>query len=229
MANEPELDCSAVIHPLPPGLSPVIQTAGDYFEEIQPTPVGYLIWSEFPVTVYIQPPPDQVTPTAREQRLQRWYEAVEQGVMAWNEVLPIQLVKEPERADIRVLRLRPPLEVTVDPETGLLNLGRAATAQTRYQFYLDEQVLSHRFVIHLSPYLSTMQTLATAKHEIGHGLGLWGHSLQEGDVMYFSQVSRPPAISLRDINTLHKLYQQPTCLGTELQVSPSESPMTNSD
>jgi predicted Zn-dependent protease len=31
--------------------------------------------------------------------------------------------------------------------------------------------------------------------------------------MYFSQVREPPPISARDINTLKRIYQQPTRLG----------------
>jgi predicted Zn-dependent protease len=212
-ADQTEINCPATTHPLPSALLSVSQSHGDYFEEIQPTPVGYLIWSRFPVTVYIEPPPNNPHQSAQQQRLKKWYEAVEQAVKEWNEYLPLQVVNEPAEADIRVIRLRPPLEATVDPETGLLNISRAATAQTRYQFYLDGQVLAHRFMIHLSPTLSPAQTLATARHEMGHGLGIWGHSLESGDVMYFTQVASPPAISARDTKTLQRIYRQPTCLG----------------
>lgn len=213
MADNPKINCALTVHPLPSTLLPINHGHGDYFEQIQPTPVGHLIWSKFPVTVYIEPPPEEAHHTAHQQRLQQWYDAVEQAVSEWNEYLPLQVVNEPARADIRVMRFRPRIEATVDPETGLLKISRAATAQTRYQFYLDEQILSHRFTIQLSPSLSPTQTLATARHEIGHGLGIWGHSLVEGDVMYFSQVSHPPEISARDLNTLRKIYQQPTCMG----------------
>ncbi|MDY6806095.1 MAG: peptidase, partial [Cyanobacteriota bacterium] len=43
----------------------------------------------------------------------------------------------------------------------------------------------------------------------------WGHSEEERDVMYYSQVGSPPPISARDINTLKRIYQQPTRLGWE--------------
>jgi predicted Zn-dependent protease len=56
---------------------------------------------------------------------------------------------------------------------------------------------------------------AAARHEFGHALGIWGHSLEETDVMYYSQVGEPPSISARDINTLKRIYQQPTRLGWE--------------
>jgi len=44
-------------------------------------------------------------------------------------------------------------------------------------------------------------------------LGIWGHSLLQTDIMYFSQVRKPPFISIRDVNTLKRVYEQPTSLG----------------
>ena len=38
---------------------------------------------------------------------------------------------------------------------------------------------------------------------------------RETDVLYFSQVRNPPAISARDVNTLKRVYEQPTRLGWE--------------
>ncbi|HID55051.1 TPA: tetratricopeptide repeat protein, partial [Candidatus Poribacteria bacterium] len=46
-----------------------------------------------------------------------------------------------------------------------------------------------------------------ALHEIGHALGLWGHSPLKGDVMYPSSENLTP--SARDINTLRRLYSTP--------------------
>jgi predicted Zn-dependent protease len=221
-ADDPKINCTLTTHPLPSTLLSISHSQGDYFEEVQPTPLGYLIWSRFPVTVYLEPPPEEVSQTAHHRRIHEWYEAVEQAVGEWSEYLPLQVVNEPATADIRVMRLRPRLEARVDPETGLLKIRRAATARTHYQFYLYEQILSHRFMIYLSPNLSAAQTLATARHEIGHGLGIWGHSLEAGDVMYFSQVSHPPEISARDIRTLQKIYQQPTCLGVSVSEESEE-------
>ena len=39
------------------------------------------------------------------------------------------------------------------------------------------------------------------------------NSLVTSDALYFSQVPNPPSISARDINTLKRIYQQPTLLG----------------
>jgi len=124
--------------------------------------------------------------------------------------------------DIQIWRSLPSQQATRNPTTGELDIPRAAAAQTRYQFYLQapENILAHRFVIYLSPDQSPAYTLATARHEIGHALGIWGHSTLETDVMYFSQVRNPPPISERDVNTLRKIYQQPTQLGWQVENNP---------
>jgi predicted Zn-dependent protease len=70
--------------------------------------------------------------------------------------------------------------------------------------------------IQLSPDQSDRYTLATARHELGHALGIWGHSPLETDAMYFSQVRDSPEISIRDVNTLKHIYEQPTRLGWPL-------------
>jgi tetratricopeptide (TPR) repeat protein len=51
----------------------------------------------------------------------------------------------------------------------------------------------------------------TCAHEIGHALGLWAHSSDPHDIMYFSELSTPEARSLsendsRRINELYKNY-----------------------
>ncbi|MDD2714647.1 MAG: matrixin family metalloprotease [Candidatus Wallbacteria bacterium] len=52
-----------------------------------------------------------------------------------------------------------------------------------------------------------------ALHEIGHALGLWGHSYNEGDVMFGSTLKLPtyslprPELSSSDINTINILYE----------------------
>ncbi len=212
------------IHPLPPKLAQWQDTtgSGDYFSEIKLTPVGHLIWSEFPVKVYIERPTNPTESSSSTQRFQNWVNAVLQAVQEWNVYLPLEVVDRLEGADISILRSRPPLQASVNPETGQLNLPRARAAQTRYEFYLrqipdaSEAILSHRFTIQLSPDQTVEYTLATARHELGHAFGIWGHSPLETDVMYFSQVRNPPQISVRDINTLKRIYEQPTPLGWAL-------------
>lgn len=64
------------------------------------------------------------------------------------------------------------------------------------------------------------------KHEIGHALGIWGHSSSSNDVMYYRadnvmQGAKEKRLSNRDINTLKLLYKlYPDT--TNVEITPSE-------
>lgn len=206
------------IHPLPTSLINWEDTTNsdDYFDEIQSTLDGYLIWSEFPIKVYFDRPLNPDDPAATTRRFNQWVTAIETAINEWNTYLPIKEISQPETADIIIERTDPPLGTTIDPETGKLQIPRARTAQTRYEFYLKNEHLLHKMTIQISPRLSELSSLSAARHELGHALGIWGHSQQETDALYFSQVANSPQISPRDINTLKKIYEQPTRLGWPL-------------
>jgi predicted Zn-dependent protease len=190
---------------------------GDYFNQIESTPLGYLVWSQFPLKIYV----DSVTPenTAANQRFQQWTIAARKAIAEWNVYLPLQEVREKDIADILVLRSQPERATKLNPDTGLYDIPRAVTAQTKYKFYLtaESAAIAPRMTVQVSPNFTGVALLATIRHELGHALGIWGHSPKSVDALYFSQVSNPPAISKRDINTLKKIYQQPTRLGWKIQ------------
>ncbi|HEY9862718.1 MAG TPA: matrixin family metalloprotease [Candidatus Obscuribacterales bacterium] len=188
-------------HPLPEGLEnwQDINNQGDYFDKIEVPNFGHLVFSNFPIKVYIENPISD----------QNWKESILSAILQWDNYLPLNLVEEPENADIEIIRKNPPL----DPQK-----KRASSAETRYKVSVKYTpqgfpYLSHRFTIWLSPTQTGKYIEAAILHEFGHALGIWGHSPEPTDVMYFSQVREPPPISARDINTLKRIYQQPTRLG----------------
>lgn len=210
---------SLQVHPLPPSLAqwtaPAGPPMGDYFEAVQPTELGYLVWSQFPVQVYIQP-------AATDVRTQAWVAAVRQAVTEWTDYLPLSLTDDSETAGIKILRTAPAIQRLRQTPESPLGLPRIQTAETRYQFLRQHSQgsiqLVQQFTVQLSPNQTADYMLAAARHELGHALGIWGHSPLQTDALYFSQVRRPAAISARDISTLKRIYQQPTRLGWAMPV-----------
>lgn len=193
------------VHPLPAKLAnwQDTQNSGDYFGEIETPEFGQLIWSEFPIQVYIEQP--------NNANGSQWRETVREAILQWQPYLDFTIVDQSEIADILIYRRQPPIS--------LIRM-RSRSAETRYQLYIQNKngksVLKQRSTIWLSPTQSGQYIASAARHEFGHALGIWGHSPHNNDVMYYSQVQSPPNISPRDINTLKKIYEQPTRLGGAL-------------
>ncbi|MGV2827509.1 peptidase [Myxosarcina sp. GI1(2024)] len=203
-------------HPLPGSLASWEdrERAGDYFDRIESTQMGYLIWSEFPIKVYIDRS-SYAQNTASHNRFEQWLATVREAIGEWNVYLPLVEIDNPRLADITIVRLLPKREIKLDPETGLYDIPRAVAAKTDYRFLLREETatVAHKMTVTISPSFLGESLLATVRHELGHALGIWGHSLELTDALYYSQVREPVPISSRDINTLRKIYQQPTRLG----------------
>jgi predicted Zn-dependent protease len=204
-------------HPLPVSLTqwqPI--QLDDYFSQITATPAGYLMWSEFPIRVFIEPisASEPATPRAQE-----WILAVTHAVQEWNLYLPLIIVEDLEAANITIWRRSPPLNLS--RAAGGITELRARSAQTRYELLIDRRstpaILTHRLQILLRPSQTAAYIQAAARHELGHALGIWGHSPLATDALYFSQVRTPSAISSRDINTLKRIYEQPTRLGWSVE------------
>lgn len=183
-------------YPLPSSLAALPAEGDDYFAEVQPLEVGYLLWTEFPVTVAIEPPPRDPD--------NRWAQAARQAVAEWGAYLPLQIVDPSAPANIR-LQSRWPRDQ---------NNQRARSAETSYELFIDSHgVLRHRMRVVVRPTQAPRYVLAALRHELGHALGIWGHSPLPTDALYFAQVADPPPISQRDVNTLRQVYRQPTRLG----------------
>lgn len=201
------------VHPLPPTLAQRQETAaGNYFDVVKPTPAGYLIWSRFPVKVYVEPA------SALQDASDAWARAVEQAIQDWSLYLPLERSFAADTADIQIRRSAPPLQLNRSANRANEPIARVRSAETRYEIRVDrtlpaDPVLAQRFTISLSPRQTGDYIRAAARHELGHALGIWGHSPVPTDVMYYAQVRNPPPISDRDVNTLRQIYEQPTRLG----------------
>lgn len=208
-------------YPLPGRLGAVLKPeAGDYFEVILPSSAGYLLWSHWPVPIYVQPveaPPE----TALHQRETQWQQAVLGAIADWSVYVPLETTRQRASAQIVVLRQQPPLRWAGGPL-----LRQARQGETRYRIFADRDgqgqvCLRHQQTVYVGDRQGAQQLRGTVRHELGHALGLWGHSPDPQDVLSAHQGADPPLISQRDINTLGRLYRQSTRLGCE--IGPSET------
>ena len=207
------------VHPLPPSLArwQPETSMGDYFSQVKPTGLGYLIWSQFPVKVSLEQFNLEEGEGSRK-RYERWKKAIVAGIEEWSQYLPLEQVRGAGEADITIKYAKPPWSPTFNSETGKFEIPRSRSAETSYKFYFSEDnppILRHRMTVLISPGMAYQSTLAAIRHELGHALGIWGHSPQPTDALYFAQVRDPLPISERDVNTLKKVYQQATSFGME--------------
>lgn len=207
------------IYPLPETLKNwQWENQEDYFHQLDSHLAGALIWYDFPVKVYIQSPQADSSPSALKT-FQQWQRAVKDAIELWNPYIPMTEVNSQPEAEIIITRQPPAIRGEINPETGLYNLPRNRAATTTVRFFLSEDnppILKHKMAIEISPHQTFEYLVSNISHEIGHALGIWGHSDNENDIMFYSHRKDIPQISPRDINTLKKVYQQPTRLGGQV-------------
>ncbi len=184
---------------LPSGLSRwrYDTAAGDFLENIQLFDDQYLHWTQFPITVYIQDDSPE------------WTQFVGQAVDEWSAYVPLRRVSSERFADIRIIRT---------PREANTVLGTASP-----EFYVDDQNrLQHRVQINLVEFQGLNQVLTVTRHELGHALGLWGHSNESLDLMFSTlhaghRILRVVPLSPHTLNTLRRVYEQPTFIGTVVE------------
>jgi len=198
----------------PPAVSPVPPpptagdppTGNDYRWQLRGTAYGWPRLDRW--CVWVEPASGEAA-AARWDRA--WLDAVDAALASWGELVPIQRVSQPDHAQVRLLRRRPPLR------GGRASHGRAelqlVVVQRQGQRQLEPQV-----VVSISPGQRPTAMQATALHELGHAFGLWGHSEVAGDAMAAVPGAHPVLeLSPRDRATFLWLQQQP---GLELAPPP---------
>jgi predicted Zn-dependent protease len=196
---------------LPDAMQPshYVSGAGDYYWQIAEDSDGNQ-WKNFPVSVYLG-----AAPAAK------WIEGTRDAFNIWKAMIPMQLVADQDSADIRVLwDVSPEESGHIGEESDwvkMVRVGNQTVTRRVCNITVDWQMRNW----------TKDEMQAIILHEMGHALGINGHSDSTKDIMYFQMqdkkhqvyVPRSPMPvfwrslvkqpSQRDINTLIRLYNSP--------------------
>lgn len=170
-----------------------VHDSGDnYFEHIK-LKDNYVKWDAFPINVYVSP--CENAHIIKNAFLQ--WEKATNGLVSFNFVGNIVAAKITVST---VDKLSVPYKENY--EAGL------ATVNARNNIIYK----SHIDILKINPQtnekLSDSLILTTAMHEVGHALGIQGHSPNNNDLMSAVNHSGTKKITQRDLNTLRKLYDR---------------------
>jgi predicted Zn-dependent protease len=192
---------------LPAGLAPsrYDSSAGDYYPLVAKESDG-LQWRNFPVKVFLGSAPEI-----------KWQQGTREAFNIWSGVLPLQLAVDPDRADIRV-----------GWQESVEEAGHAGEETDWVRFEsAGSQMAARRIaiiIVDLSRRWTKDEMRSIMLHEIGHALGIKGHSDSKKDILYWEMQEKIRAIptpilpspffwrslvkdpSARDMNTLIRLY-----------------------
>jgi tetratricopeptide (TPR) repeat protein len=165
-----------------------------YFDRIAVVSDGRITrYTDMPISVYAENPDPYAI---------NCLDALNYALKEWEEqsagIVKFQLLKEPEGADI-LISWRTKLEGSYKEHP----LGIAELHRTENDKYYVQLIICLRDPITAKP-LSTEQFQSVLLHEIGHAIGLWGHSKDKNDIMFYATNSQKPTIN--DIMTLKLVY-----------------------
>ncbi|HEY9687592.1 MAG TPA: tetratricopeptide repeat protein [Coleofasciculaceae cyanobacterium] len=178
----------------------------DYLNDI--TENGKIVrWalSKMPLKLYVEKAPHGIR-NFQPAFISQIPKALDVWAATLNHQLSYRLVDDPEQADLRLTWTN-----TIDTRGHDGDGGTSYTAGLTIPNIHDDQIRYMdikiaTFDIKGKPQ-NTEIIYAVAIHELGHALGLLGHSSDPGDIMY-AQNQHVTAPSNRDKNTIRKLYTE---------------------
>jgi predicted Zn-dependent protease len=194
----------------PAGLQPsrYVSSASDYFGEIAEISESRK-WQSFPLKVSLGGIPNE-----------NWAQGTREAFNIWKTMFPLELTAEPEEADIRFnWEMVTDIDNAAGEEKHWVQFSRVGGELKGRQIASISVDLSRRW--------SKDEMRAIVLHEMGHALGIGGHSDSKADIMFWQLqdknrqiyvprvmfpvtwkqlVSKP---SQRDMNTLIRLYNTP--------------------
>lgn len=180
-------------------ITDAVASAGDYFNHITVFSDGKITrFTQTPIRVHIAPMPMGV------EGGETYLESFRYAMREWEAAdarIQFQEVVAIDDADIRVRWQRSGLTQITDTVLGKTGLIRLS--ETNFEVEMVLALRERGSAVLLSP--ERMRTVCL--HELGHAIGLWGHSPDAADVLFFAATAQRP--SDRDKATLHKVYAPP--------------------
>lgn len=176
---------------------PFDERAGDYSQSIWRPASGITArFSRFPIKVRLPQSSPESWRKSLDESMKRWGAYIPLKVASQNEPADIEMTWENHFADNRLLGI-----TRMQVLQGHLQVRVYLLRPTFYPPDIPERVLKN-----------------VSLHEMGHAIGLFGHSENPADVMFASELfsgkgkaaqAKPGNITQKDLNTLRKLYEAP--------------------
>ncbi len=169
-------------------------SSGNYFDRVAMVSDGRLTrFAELPITVYVEGLEVQGKEYADDLRyaLKEW-EDCSDGMVKF------QLVDLPDEANISISWIRKLEPIDQEHPLGMAELHRAG----KDEFHVEMRIATRDNMT--GKPLTHEQIKTVLLHEFGHAIGLWGHSKDEADVMYYAADALHP--TARDSSTVKMVY-----------------------
>jgi len=189
-------------------LSGISAAADDYFSRITTASNGRLTrFDHSPptssgcstITLYVGSIP------VSEELKPGYQRTLEESLLLWEEAsegkVKFKKVNSPNDADIKLKWIYKLMHSNRSRQIGEANLVRMEAGE----FHVEIVIFLRDFTTMKLLECDTLQ--AAILHELGHALGLWGHSPNPGDVMFYSAAATKP--TEHDVATLRKVYATP--------------------
>ena len=196
-------------------------SADDYFNHITVFSDGKITrFTQMPIRVYIAPMPINIE--GAKMYLESFRYAMREWEAAADGRIQFQEVEAIDKADIRVRWQRGGLTQITDTALGKTELSRLSETDFEVGMVLALRETGSAAL------LSPVKMRTVCLHELGHAIGLWGHSPDSASVLFFAATAQRPTD--RDRATLCKVYAAPvhtpqheaaiTVLKTQIEASP---------
>ena len=171
-----------------------------YFDHITVFSNGKITrFTQMPIRVHIAPMPIGVKEV--ETYLESFRYAMREWEAAADGRIQFQEVASTDNADIRVRWQRSGLTRIIDTALGRTELARLSETDFEVDVVLSLRESGSAALF------SEEKMRTVCLHELGHAIGLWGHSPDSADVLFFAATAQRPTD--RDKATLHKVYATP--------------------